>query len=90
VTHELAPFDAATARRALERLAPLRKILAGGRGREPSDLDALSSLIAKFSAMAADLTGAIAEIDANPVIAGPAGAVAVDAIVVPRAAKEKT
>ncbi len=90
VTHELAPFDAATGRRALERLAPLRKILAGGRGRKPSDLDALSSLIAKFSAMAAGLADAIAEVDANPVIAGPTGAMAVDAIVVPRAAKEKT
>ncbi len=90
VTHELVTFDAATARRALERLAPLRKILAGGRGRKPSDLDALALFIAKFSAMAADLAGLVAEIDANPVIAGTAGAVAVDAVVVPRAAKERT
>ncbi len=89
VTHELAPFDAAAARRALERLGPLRKILAGGRGRAPSDLNALSLLIAKFSVMAADLADLVAEIDANPIIAGAAGAVAVDAVVVLRAAKEK-
>lgn len=89
VTHELAPFDPATAQRALERLASLRKILAGGRGRKSSDLDALSSLIARFSVMVADLADVIAEIDANPIISGPMGAVAVDAVIVPRASKEK-
>jgi hypothetical protein len=88
VTHELAPFDAATACRALGRLAPLRKILAGGRGRKPSNLDALSLLFSKFSVMAADLADLVAEIDANPIIAGPSGAIAVDAIVVSRATKE--
>ncbi len=89
VTHELAPFDAAAARRALDRLAPLRRILAGGRGRQPSDLDSLCGLIARFSIMTADLADLVAEIDANPVIAGAEGAVAVDAVVVTRAAKEK-
>ncbi|MBI3708241.1 MAG: acetate--CoA ligase family protein [Proteobacteria bacterium] len=89
VTHELAPFDAASARRAVERLAPLRRILAGGRGRPPGDLDELSGLIARFSVMAADLSDLVAEIDANPVIAGAAGAMAVDAVVVPRTAKKR-
>jgi len=89
VTHELAPFDAATARRAIERLAPLRRILGGVRGRPASDLDALARLVARFSVMVADLGDLVAEIDANPVIAGPDGALAVDAVVVPRAAKEQ-
>jgi acyl-CoA synthetase (NDP forming) len=89
VTHELAPFDAVAARRALERLSPLGKILAGGRGRKPSDIEALAALIAGFSSMAADLADVVAEIDANPIIAGQAGAVAVDAVVVPRGAGEK-
>lgn len=89
VTHELAPFDAATARRAIERLAPLRRILGGVRGRPACDVDALARLIAGFSVMVADLGDLIDEIDANPVIAGPGGAVVVDAVVVPRAAKEQ-
>lgn len=89
VTHELAPFDAATARRAIERLAPLKRLLAGARGRKPSDTAKLAELIARFSAMCADLGDLVAEIDANPVIAGPNGAMAVDAVVVPKAAKGK-
>ena len=89
VTHELAPFDAATARRALGRLAPLGRLLAGGRGRPPSDVQALSELIARFSVMAANLADLVTEIDANPVVASPRGAAVADAVVVPRAAKEK-
>lgn len=88
VTHELAPFDAATASRALDRLEPVKKLLAGARGRKASDAAELAELIARFSVMAADLSDLVAEIDANPVIAGPGGAIAVDAVVVPRAAKK--
>lgn len=87
VTHELAPFDAATAARALGRLAPLQRLLAGARGRKASDTAKLAALVAGFSAMAANLADLVAEIDANPVIAGPSGAIAVDAVVVPKAAK---
>lgn len=86
VTHELAPFDSATARRALERLAPLRRLLAGVRGRPASDVKGLCDQIARFSVMCADLAPLVAEIDANPVIAGANGAIVVDAAVVPRAA----
>lgn len=87
VTHELAPFDTATASRALGRLEPLQRLLAGARGRKASDAARLAALIAAFSVMAADLADLVAEIDANPVIAGPTGAIAVDAVVVPKAAK---
>ncbi len=89
VTHELAPFGPATVRRALLRLLSLSKLLAGARGRPAADLDALSMLIARFSAMAAALQGQVAEIDANPVIAGPTGAVIVDALVVPAAERRE-
>ena len=86
VTHELAPFDAATAHRAIERLKPLKRLLAGVRGSRASDLNQLCELIARFSVMCADLASLVGEIDANPVIAGPDGAIAVDAAVVPRSA----
>jgi len=87
VTHELAPFDVATAERALGRLEPLQRLLAGARGRKASDAVKLAQLVAGFSVMAADLADLVSEIDANPVIAGPSGAIAVDAVVVPKAAK---
>jgi len=47
-------------------------------------LPSLTSTIARFSAMLADLDGLIAEIDVNPLIAGPKGCVAVDALIVPK------
>ena len=40
-------------------------------------------MIARFSEMAADGAGQIGAMDVNPVIAGPAGAVAVDALIKP-------
>ena len=76
----LAPVGEAEVRGRLERLrgAP---ILRGVRGRPGVDLDALASLV---SAVGRELVGdpAILEIDLNPVIAGPSGAVAVDALVI--------
>ena len=41
-------------------------------------------MIARFSEMAADGAGQVRAMDVNPVIAGPAGAVAVDALIKPR------
>ena len=40
--------------------------------------------IARFSVMLADLDGLIAEVDVNPLIAGPSACMAVDALIVPR------
>jgi hypothetical protein len=39
--------------------------------------------VARFSVLASSLAGSIREIDINPIIASPAGAFAVDALVVP-------
>ena len=79
----LPPVDTAGAMRALDRLR-IRPLLDGVRGRQPADIDSLAEVIARFSELAADGAGRISAMDVNPVIAGPAGAVAVDALIVPR------
>ncbi len=61
----------------------IARLLAGVRGAEASDLDALGTAIELFSVMVASLAGTVAEIDINPLIASPAGVCAVDALVVP-------
>ena len=80
VAIRLVPLDRAAAREMLDELrsAP---ILAGARGRTAVDLDAVADLIvavARFGEQHPD----VLEIDLNPVIASPGGAVAVDALVV--------
>jgi hypothetical protein len=66
----------------LERLRRLRgaAVLQGVRGRPAADVDALADLVAAVARHLADHPEVL-EIDLNPVIAGPSGAVAVDALV---------
>jgi acyl-CoA synthetase (NDP forming) len=78
------PFDAVHARGLIDRLKG-RALLDGVRGKPAADLDALAETLARFSVLAAALGDNIAELDLNPVIAGPDGATAVDALVVPSA-----
>jgi len=78
----LAPFGEAEARRLLDSLK-LRRLLDGARGAAAVDMDALAATIAKLSVLAASLSDVLSELDANPVIAGPNGCIAVDALVVP-------
>jgi acetate---CoA ligase (ADP-forming) len=68
----------------LEHLSRLKgfPLLQGARGRPATDLPALADLIVRFSQLAATMGSAVAEMDMNPVIAGPGGCVAVDALVV--------
>jgi hypothetical protein len=80
------PVGAGEAKALLARLKGF-PLLAGARGRPKADLDALAGAIAGFSAMAAQLGDVIAEADVNPVIAGPAGALAVDALILPKSAQ---
>ncbi|WP_413875511.1 acetate--CoA ligase family protein [Albidovulum sp.] len=82
----LPPFDPETARHALEGLTAF-PLLTGARGRPPADLETLCTLISRFSAFAAGAAGRIAEIEINPVLAGPEGALAVDCLALRR--KEK-
>ena len=79
----LPPFDAAWARRLVDRLK-MRPLLDGARGAAPADIDAVAEALARFSAMIADLEGLLAEVDVNPLVAGPEGCVALDALVVPK------
>jgi len=80
----LPPVDETRARRALDRLK-IRKLFEGVRGRPKGDIDALAGAIAGLGALATALGDRIAELDVNPVIVGPAGVVAVDGLVVPKA-----
>ncbi|MDG2482666.1 MAG: acetate--CoA ligase family protein [Alphaproteobacteria bacterium] len=77
----LAPFGIDDAYRLLDRLK-IKRLLEGMRGAPPADLESLALAISRFSVMAAALADGIAEMDINPMIAGPDGAIAVDALVV--------
>jgi acyl-CoA synthetase (NDP forming) len=57
-------------------------LLRGVRGAPPADMAALAQAVSAFSTMVAALADALAEIDVNPIIAGPRGALAVDALIV--------
>ena len=83
VQFALPPFDAAHARRCIDRLQ-LRPLLDGVRGRPAADIDAFCEAAARFSEMAAGLGDVLAEVDVNPVIVHEDGAVAVDALVAGR------
>jgi hypothetical protein len=72
--------DRLGARRALDRLR-IRPMLDGVAGADPVDIDAVADVVARFSELAADWSGVIDAFDVNPVIAGPQGAVAVDALI---------
>ena len=58
-------------------------LLTGGRGRPPVDLAALTRAIAAFSVLCQELGPSLDAVDVNPLIAGPTGVVAVDALVIP-------
>jgi acyl-CoA synthetase (NDP forming)/RimJ/RimL family protein N-acetyltransferase len=65
---------------ALEMLRSLRgaPLLTGYRGSRPVDLDALADVVCRVSALS-ELCPEIVELDCNPVVASPTGAVVVDA-----------
>jgi hypothetical protein len=83
------PVDRLRARLLLDRLR-LRPLLSGHRRRPAVDLDKLADAVARFSVLAASLGDLIAEFDVNPLIAGPSGAFAVDALVLPREKTEES
>lgn len=58
-------------------------VLLGARGRAPVDLDALADVVARVSCLAA-AHPELVELELNPVLAGPAGVLALDARVVLR------
>ncbi|MEX0922834.1 MAG: acetate--CoA ligase family protein [Rhodovibrionaceae bacterium] len=74
------PFDAAVARRALDRLK-MRRLLDGLRGAPACDIEAFCEAAARLSVLAAGLGDLVSEIDVNPIILRSDGCVAVDAVV---------
>ena len=60
----------------------IRPLLDGARGRPAVDIDALADTLSRFSALVCALRDSVKEIDVNPLIAGPDGCIAVDALVV--------
>jgi acetate---CoA ligase (ADP-forming) len=78
----LPPVDHRQALGLLDRLA-VRPLLDGARGAPPADLDAVADAVVGLSTLAVDLGPALAALDVNPLVAGPDGCVAVDALVVP-------
>jgi acetyl-CoA synthetase/acetyltransferase len=83
VATALAPLAPGEAEKLLAGLSAGR-LLDGVRGQKPADRAALIAAIQGLSALAAEIGEAIEEIDVNPIIAGPDGAWAADALVVPR------
>ncbi len=81
VTYRIAPFDLDTAR---DMIAELRgaKLFDGYRGAPAADKDALAKALVAASQMAAALGDRLKEADINPILVGPKGVVAADALVV--------
>lgn len=77
VSRRLPPFDEAEAERMLRALRSA-KVLDGLRVTPPVNMPEAAGVLARVSQMAAELKDQIAELDINPLIAGPEKAVAVD------------
>ena len=77
------PVSHAMAQRLLDGLR-IRPLLDGWRGAPAVDLDALVDVIVRFSTMAMELGDVLDAVEANPVIASPRGAIAVDGLVIMR------
>jgi acetate---CoA ligase (ADP-forming) len=79
----LPPVGPEAARRMLGRLR-VAGLLAGVRGQPPADTGAIAEAVVAVSAIALELGDHLEALDINPVICGPAGAVAVDVLAVRR------
>src|ERR687890_419207 len=78
----LPPLDEVRAAKLIDRL-DARPVLDGVRGAPPADVNALARALSRLSLLARDLGHLIGALDVNPVIVGPRGCVAVDALVEP-------
>jgi acyl-CoA synthetase (NDP forming) len=81
VTHRVPPYDEDEARRMISELRA-HALLDGARGRPPVNKDSLVDVLMKVQQLALDLADNVAELDINPLVVGPDGAVALDALVV--------
>jgi len=80
----LPPLDDGAARRLLDRLA-MRPMLDGHRGTPAADVGAVVGALCAVAELAVELGPAIEALDVNPLRCGPSGALALDALVIPRA-----
>jgi acyl-CoA synthetase (NDP forming) len=81
VSFRVPPFDRDEAGRMVRELQGFH-LLDGARGQKPADVDALVDVIMNVERLAMDLAGDVRELDINPLIVRPRGAVALDALVV--------
>jgi acyl-CoA synthetase (NDP forming) len=81
VTFRVPPFTKKDAATMLDELAGAA-MLAGVRGQPAADRAALVDVLMKVQHLAVDLSADVAELDINPLLVGPKGAVAADALVV--------
>ena len=81
VTFRVLPFTTHDASAMLDELRGAALLL-GVRGRPAADRAALVDVLMKMQRLAVDLSAEVAEVDINPLLAGPDGAVAADALVV--------
>jgi acyl-CoA synthetase (NDP forming) len=81
VSIALAPVSKARARKMIDGLRS-RRMLDGFRGAPPADVDAVADAVARASELLADGADWIAELDVNPLIAGPDRVAAADALIV--------
>jgi hypothetical protein len=84
-TVALPPLTEDSARRLIED-SSFAKFLAGVRGQPPADVAALAKALASLSDLVTDLGEHLDALDINPLICGPAGVLAVDALAVTRRA----
>jgi acetate---CoA ligase (ADP-forming) len=75
------PFDRDEARRMIAD-TKVSQVLAGARGAKAAKVSAVVDVIMRLQRLAVDFADEIAEIDVNPLIVTPAGAIALDALVV--------
>ena len=83
VSFRVPPFTKADAAAMIAELKGAA-LLRGVRGRPAADVDALVDVIMRVQRLAVDLSADIAELDINPLVVQPRGAVALDALIVPR------
>ncbi len=81
----LPPVDEDGAARLIAGLR-VAALLAGARGGPAADLGSVIRAITALSQLASELGDSLEALDINPLICGPAGAVAVDALAIPRRA----
>jgi acyl-CoA synthetase (NDP forming) len=81
VTFRVPPFGRDEAARMVRELRGF-PLLEGVRGRPPADVDALVDTVMAVERFALDLADDVAELDINPIVVRPQGAVALDALVV--------